>query len=283
MSSPVLELANATVVKGEYPVLDGLTLSIQSDEHTAILGPNGAGKSELVRLLTLEDRPLATPGDTPAIRVFGEESWDIFELRAQLGIVSSDLHHRFVFGNNEGRVVAEAAVLSGFFATQGILRYGVVTPDMRTKAAEALGRMGVAHLMNRRLDEMSSGEARRVLLARAMVTSPKVLILDEPTTGLDLVARHTFMERVRNVARAGTTIILITHHIEEIVPEIGRVVLLRRGKILVDGPKAQVLRDEHMSALFDAPIAVEADAAGYYYARPAADAEASALRRPSGT
>ena len=267
MSRPVLQLHNATVVKGGHPVLDGLTLTIESDEHTAILGPNGAGKSELVRLLTLEDRPLATPGDTPAIRVFGDESWDIFELRAQLGIVSSDLHHRFVFGNNEGRVVAEAAVLSGFFATQGILRYGVVTPDMRARAAEALAQMGVAHLTSRRLDEMSSGEARRVLLARAMVTSPKVLILDEPTTGLDLVARHGFMERVRNVARAGTTIILITHHIEEIVPEIGRVVLLRDGKILKNGPKGAVLTDPNLSALFNAPITVES-ADGYYYARP---------------
>ncbi|MSO30238.1 MAG: ATP-binding cassette domain-containing protein [Acidobacteria bacterium] len=267
MSQPVLQLHNATVVKGEHAVLDGLTLTIQSDEHTAILGPNGAGKSEFVRLLTLEDRPLAMPGDTPPIRVFGDDSWDIFELRAQLGIVSSDLHHRFVFGNNEGRVVAEAAVLSGFFATQGILRYGVVTPDMRTQAAEQLDRMGVAHLTSRRLDEMSSGEARRVLLARAMVTSPKVLILDEPTTGLDLVARHAFMERVRNVASAGTTIILITHHIEEIVPEIGRVVLLRKGKILADGPKASVLADHHLSALFDSPIAVDS-ADGYYYARP---------------
>lgn len=269
MSRPVLQLNNATVVKGEHAVLDGLTLTIQSDEHTAILGPNGAGKSELVRLLTLEDRPLALPDGTSPIRVFGDDSWDIFELRAQLGIVSSDLHHRFVFGNNEGRVVAEAAVLSGFFATQGILRYGVVTPEMRKLATEALERMGVAHLKSRRLDEMSSGEARRVLLARAMVTSPKVLILDEPTTGLDLVARHAFMERVRNVARAGTTIILITHHIEEIVPEIERVVLLRDGRILTDGAKDAVLTDANLSALFNAPIAVDS-AEGYYYARPSA-------------
>jgi iron complex transport system ATP-binding protein len=268
VGQPVLQLSNATVVKGEHAVLDDLTLTIQSDEHTAILGPNGAGKSELVRLLTLEDRPLARPGDAPPIRVFGNESWDIFELRAQLGIVSSDLHHRFVFGNNEGRVVAEAAVLSGFFATQGILRYGVVSAEMRRRASEALEQMGVAHLSSRRLDEMSSGEARRVLLARAMVTAPKVLILDEPTTGLDLVARHAFMERVRQVARGGTTIILITHHIEEIVPEIQRVVLLRDGRILVDGEKASVLVDRHLSALFKAPIAVDY-ADGYYYARPA--------------
>ena len=269
MSRPVLQLHNATVVKGGHPVLDGLTLTIESDEHTAILGPNGAGKSELVRLLTLEDRPLATPGDTPAIRVFGDESWDIFELRAQLGIVSSDLHHRFVFGNNEGRVRAENAVLSGFFATQGILRYGVVTEEMRRRAADALARMGVSHLARRWIDELSSGEARRVLLARALVSAPRALVLDEPTTGLDLIARHGFMERVRQIARGGTTLILITHHIEDIVPEIGRVILLRDGRIVADGPKRSVLTAEQLGGLFDAPIAIDEED-GYYYARPGA-------------
>ena len=268
MSLPsVLELYNATVVKGERPVLDGLNLTIRADEHTAILGPNGAGKSAFVRLLTHEDRPLATSDGTPPIRVFGQDNWDVFELRSLLGIVSSDLHHRFVFGNNEGRVMADAAVLSGFFATQGILRYGVVTPEMRQRASVALERMGVAHLARRRLHEMSSGEARRVLLARALVTSPRVLVLDEPTTGLDLVARHAFMERVRQIAREGTTLILITHHIEEIVPEISRVILLRDGRILTSGPKQSVLTNEHLSALFEARVAVDS-ADGYYYARP---------------
>lgn len=267
MADPVLELSNATVVKDERAVLDGLSLTIQADEHTAILGPNGAGKSALVRLLTHEDRPLARAGRASPVRVFGSDNWDVFDLRSQLGIVSSDLHHRFVFGNNEGRVTADAAVLSAFFATQGILRYGHVTADMRTRAAEALERMGVAHLGRRRLDEMSSGEARRILLARALVTSPRALILDEPTTGLDLVARHAFMERVRQIAREGTTLILITHHIEEIVPEIERIILLRGGRILASGPKRSVLTDENLTALFDAPVVVEEEE-GYFYARP---------------
>ena len=268
MTQPVLELCGATVVKSDRAVLDGLTLTIHADEHTAILGPNGAGKSALVRLLTHEDRPLAHDDGASPVRVFGSDSWDVFELRTQLGIISSDLHHRFVFGNNEGRVTAEAAVLSGFFATQGILRYGVVTAEMRRRAAEALTRMGVSHLARRRLDEMSSGEARRVLLARALVTAPRALVLDEPTTGLDLVARHAFMERVRQVARDGTTLILITHHVEEIVPEIQRVILLRGGRVMEAGPKAAVLIDDRLSALFDSPVVVEEDA-GYYYARPA--------------
>ena len=267
MADPVLQLSNATVIKDDRPVLDALTLTIEAGEHTAIVGPNGAGKSALVRLLTHEDRPLAAAGETPPVRVFGSDNWDVFELRSQLGIVSADLHHRFIFGNNEGRVTADAAVLSGFFATQGILRYGVVTADMRRRAAEALDRMGVAHLSRRRLDEMSSGEARRVLLARALVTSPRALVLDEPTTGLDLIARHAFLERVRQIAREGTTLILITHHIEEIVPEIARVILLRGGRVLAAGPKQVVLTARHLSGLFDAPVALDENE-GYYYARP---------------
>jgi iron complex transport system ATP-binding protein len=268
LAAPVLELANATVVKDGRPILDGLTLTIAADEHTAILGPNGAGKSALVRLLTHEDRPLAPEEGPPPVRVFGSDHWDVFELRSQLGIVSSDLHHRFVFGNNEGRVMADAAVLSGFFATQGILRYGAVSADMRRRAAEALERMGVSHLARRRLDEMSSGEARRVLLARALVTAPRALVLDEPTTGLDLVARHAFMERVRQIAREGTTLILITHHIEEIVPEIHRVILLRDGRVAAEGDKRSILTAARLSGLFDAPVAID-EADDYYYARPA--------------
>ncbi len=268
-TDPVLELTNATVIREDRPVLDCLTLAIQQGEHTAIVGPNGAGKSSLVRLLTHEDRALA-PDDRDApspVRVFGSDNWDVFDLRSQLGLVSSDLHHRFVFGNNEGRVRAENAVLSGFFATQGILRYGVVTDEMRQRAADALARMGVSHLARRWIDELSSGEARRVLLARALVSAPRALILDEPTTGLDLIARHTFMERVRQIAREGTTLILITHHTEEIVPEVERVLLLSGGRIITAGPKRAVLTSEHLSTLFDAPVTVDEDD-GYYYARP---------------
>jgi iron complex transport system ATP-binding protein len=267
VTEPVLELIDATVVKDDRRILDGLTLTIGVGEHTAIVGPNGAGKSFLLRLLTHEDRALLPADGVPPVRVFGSNSWDVFELRSQLGIVSADLHQRFVVGNSEGRISGEAAVLSAFLASDGILRYGVVTDDMRRRAAEALARMGVAHLARRWLDEVSSGEARRVLLARALVTSPRALVLDEPTTGLDLVARHDFMERIRQIAREGTTVILITHHIDEIIPEIERVVLLREGRLAAAGPKRSVLTAERLSALFNAPIALEEND-GYYYARP---------------
>jgi iron complex transport system ATP-binding protein len=267
---PVLELDEASVMKGDSLVLDRLSLTIHAGEHTAILGPNGAGKSMLLRLLTHDERALET-NNKPAVKVFGDDSWNVFELRPQLGIVSSDMHQRFVAGNSEGRITAEAAVVSGFLASQGILRYGSITAEMRKQAAGALARMGASHLAKRRMDEISSGEARRVLLARALVTSPRVLVLDEPTTGLDVVARHSFMERVRQIARpstGGATLILITHHVEEIIPEIGRVIFIAKGRIAGDGLKSEMLTDARVSDVFSGPVMVE-ESGGYYFARGA--------------
>lgn len=265
--APILELNAATVVKDDRPVLKDLTLAIREGEHTAILGPNGAGKSLLVGLLTHAERPLARDDGPPPVRVFGKDDWDVFDLRHLLGIVSTHLHVRFVAGNTEGRIRADAAVLSAFLASYGILRYGTVTAEMHAKTAAALEAVGAAHLASRWLDELSSGEARRVMLARVLVTDPRALVLDEPTSGLDLAARHAFMERVRAIARAGTTIILVTHHLEEIIPEIGRVVLLRAGRIAGDGPTAEMLTPARLSDLFETRVAVDR-ADGYHYARP---------------
>ena len=267
-SRPLLELNEATVVIGDRPVIDRMTLTIREGEHTAILGPNGAGKSVLLRLLTHQERPLAREGGPAPVRVLGEDVWNITELQSQLGIVSADLHQRFVSGNSEGLITGEAAVLSGFLVSYGVLRYGTVTDDMRRRTMAALALMGVPHLARRRLNEMSSGEARRVMLARALVTSPRALVLDEPTTGLDVVARHSFMERVREIARGGTTLVLITHHVEEIVPEIARVVLLRHGRVVEDGAKTAILTAERLSSAFEGPLQVDS-ADGYYYIRPA--------------
>src|SRR5436190_15593138 len=159
-----------------------MSLTIHEGEHTVILGPNGAGKSVLLRLLTHQERPLARPEGPTPVRVLGQDVWNVSELQASMGIVSADLHQRFVNGNSEGLITAEAAVVSGFLVSYGILRYGVVTETMRAQAAAALAVMGVPHLARRRLNEMSSGAARRVMLARALVTGPRAPILDAPTT-----------------------------------------------------------------------------------------------------
>jgi iron complex transport system ATP-binding protein len=262
VSAPLLELRDATVIKDGRPVLDRLSLSIHEGEHTAILGPNGAGKSVFVGLLTHHERAVPHDDGTPAVRVLGETRWDVSSLRRQLGIVSHALHQRFVGGNSEGYMTARTAVVSAFLASYGILRYGAITDDMQARTDEALARVGAAHLAERHLHEMSGGEARRVMLARVIVTEPRVLVLDEPTSGLDLAARHEFMELVRNVARTGTTLLL--------VPEIGRVLLLKDGRILQDGPTRDILAPGPLSALFDVPVAVDR-VGDYLYARPAAE------------
>jgi iron complex transport system ATP-binding protein len=260
---PVLELTDATVIKDGAAVLDAVSLTIRSGEHTAIVGPNGAGKSTLVNLLTHEDRPLARGEGAPPIRLFGSDRWNVFDLRSRFGIVSADLHQRFVNGNSAGRITARDAVLSRFFTGHGFIFGADVTPVMRDAAEAVLGRMGVAHLAETSIDRMSTGEARRVLIARALVTSPEALLLDEPTTGLDLVVRYQFLESIREIARQGTTLILVTHRVEEIIPEIESVVLLQRGRVVAAGPKAATLTGAHLTAVFGAPISLT-EKGGYY-------------------
>jgi iron complex transport system ATP-binding protein len=255
-------------VLGGRRVLDGLTLTIGSGEHTAILGPNGSGKSTLMKLLTLQLYPFAAANGTPPLRILGRERWDVLELRSQLGIVSADLHDRFVHGNANGVITGREAVLSGFFASQGVFSHQHATESMRRSALAALTDVGAAHLADATLDTMSTGEARRILIARALVHEPGALVLDEPTRGLDVAAQHDFMERIRGLARRGTTIVLVTHHVEEVIPEIDRIILLSRGRVARDGPKADVLTSRALSEVFGAPLLVE-QAEGYYHVRAA--------------
>ena len=266
----LLELNDASVVLGGARILDRLTLSIPVGEHTAILGANGAGKSTLIKLLTLQLYPAVEDperdGAASPIRIFGQDRWNVFELRSRLGIVSADLHDRFVHGNSNGVVTGLDAVVSGFFSTHGLFGHQQVTAAMRREAMTALERVDAGRLARATLDTMSTGEARRVLIARALVHHPAALVLDEPTRGLDLVSRHHFMERVRAVAREGTTSLLVTHHVDEIIPEIARVILLRRGAIARDGAKADVLTGEHLSHAFDAPLIAE-QSGGYFHVR----------------
>jgi iron complex transport system ATP-binding protein len=253
------------VIKGGVRVLDDLNLTIHEREHTAILGPNGSGKTTLLNLLTQEDRPVAVIDAEPAVRVFGQSRWHVFDLRSQLGIVSATLHQRFVAGHSAGRITGEDAVVSGFFATQGFLVNLDVTAAMREQALDALARVEAGHLSRKTLDEMSTGEARRVLIARALVRRPRALLLDEPTTGLDVVARHRFLETVRRLAHEDTTVVMITHHVEEIIPETTQVVLLDRGRVAASGSPEQMLTRERMSTLFGATVRIER-VNGYYTA-----------------
>jgi len=253
---PLISLRHATVLRGERPVLHDLAFDVRPGEHVAILGPNGSGKSSFIRLVTRQDYPLAGPDGAAPLLLFGQARWDVFELRSRLGIVSADLHQTFTSGQGFGRCLGLEAVLTGFFASFALFRHQQVTEAMRERARAALELVEAGHLAGQRVDAMSTGEARRVLIARALAPDPGALLLDEPTTGLDLGARHRFLDTLARLAGMGKTLILVTHHVEEIIPAIDRVILLKEGRVFLDGPKAEVLRSEHVGRLFDLPVQV---------------------------
>ena len=247
---PLLELKNICVMRGQTCALDDFSLRIGSQEHVAILGPNGCGKSTLIKTITRECYPVAdsTRPDS-SMTILGEESWDVFRLRALLGIVSNDLM-AFCTGEASGRDV----VLSGFFSSNAIWSNHAVDPAKVSSADRALEQLGISYLAERPLTEMSSGEARRVLIARALVHNPRALLFDEPCNSLDLAAQHTVRQAMRALANSGLGIILVTHELPDIVPEIQRVVLMNRGHIVADGPKEEILRVDRLSDLFGVKV-----------------------------
>jgi iron complex transport system ATP-binding protein len=250
----LLTLLNATVIRNGRRALDGVSLEVHEGQHTAILGPNGSGKSSLIRLLTQQDYPLVHEDGTPSVRICGQDRWNVFELRSRLGIVAADLDRSFSGGFAPDGL---EAVLSGFFSSHGVFSHHQVTEEMREQARRALELVQAHPLAGRPLDQLSTGEVRRILIARALVHNPVALMLDEPTAGLDLVARYRFLQTLQGLAGHGKTIIMVTHRLEEIIPEIQHVVLLRDGRVLCDGSKHDTLTAPNLSALFQAPVQVQ--------------------------
>jgi iron complex transport system ATP-binding protein len=245
---PLIEFKDVTVFRGEKTALDGITLSIQTGEHVAILGPNGCGKSTLIKTITRECYPRYS-GNGAGLRIFGQECWNVFDLRALLGIVSNDLMQSCARD-----ISGREAILSGFFSSIGIWPNHHVTPAMEAKTDAILSLLEISHLADRDVNEMSSGEARRILIGRALAHDPKALVLDEPTASLDLHAMHELRAILRKLAQAGTSIIVVTHHLPDIIPEIGRVILIKKGRVLRDGAKQDVLTSELLSELFETPV-----------------------------
>ena len=245
--APLLELENVTVVRGERAALSEVSLRIEAGEHVCILGPNGCGKSTLIKTITRECYPLAR--EDAAMRILGRERWDIFELRTHLGIVSPDLLASCTT-DSTGRDV----VLSGFFSSTRIFPHHHPDSEHLERAEAALARIGIAHLADRPLLQMSSGEAKRTLIARALVHEPHTLLLDEPSNALDIAAQFHLRETMRDLARSGLAILLVTHHVGEIIPEIDRVILLRSGRIVADGGKEKVLNEERLRELFGVEV-----------------------------
>jgi len=251
--APYLELRQVEAWLGPRPVFTNLSLDLHLGEHTVVLGPNGSGKSSLIKLLSRELYPVVKPESW--LRIFGDTTVNLWALRGRIGLVSVDLQAGYV-----GSVPAEQVVLSGFFGSVGIGRSQVANAAQRQRVAELMEELGLTALRGRPFNQLSDGQRRRLLLARALVHNPEVLVLDEPTNGLDLRARHQLLEILRRLAQAGTTLLLVTHQIEAIIPEVSRCVLLQNGAVVGDGPANVLLRNQPLSELFGTSLRViEAD------------------------
>ena len=256
-----LELRAVEAWLGPRPVFTKLSLKLQLGEHTVLLGPNGSGKSSLLKLLSRELYPVVKPGSL--LRIFGSETVNLWELRRRIGLVSADLQSAY-----GGGVIAADVVLSGFFGSVGIGRSQQPTAAMQERVEALMDQLGLAALARRPYAQLSDGQRRRLLLARALVHDPELLVLDEPTNGLDLQAKHQLLAILRELAGSGTTLLLATHQIEAIVPEISRAVLLSQGQVVGDGPTAELLQDGLLSSLFGTPLQV-LTANGYRQVLPA--------------
>ena len=243
----LLDLQNISVMRGQKVALDGINLRIGLNEHVAVLGPNGCGKSTLIKTITRECYPVANHGSS--ITILGERRWNVFELRSLLGVVSNDL-----MSSCTSEATGLDVVLSGFFSSTRIFPNHTIDPKYRELAEAALLQLGVAHLGERAVEEMSSGEAKRVLIARALVHKPRALLFDEPSNSLDISAQRSLRETMQALANSGIGIILVTHELPDIVPEIERVVLMAIGRIVADGRKEEVLQAETLSRLFGVKV-----------------------------
>ena len=257
MPDPALiDFQNIRVMRGEKFALDDFSLRIGSNEHVAVLGPNGCGKSTLIKTITRECYPVAR--ENSGITILGHERWNVFELRLLLGIVSNDL-----MASCTGDATGRDIVLSGFFSSTRVFRNHQVQPEHLRLAEAALGRLEALHLAERPVAEMSSGEARRILIARALVHDPLALVFDEPTNSLDVHMQHKLRETMRGLAQSKVGIVLVTHQAADIIPEIERVVLMREGRVVADGHKEEVLEADRLSWLFGFRVEVSRRD-GYY-------------------
>jgi iron complex transport system ATP-binding protein len=248
----LLKLTDCVVVRDGRPILAVEDLTLRTGESVALLGPNGAGKSTLVRLLTRDVRPLAHEDGSPAVELLGRERWDLASARRIMGIVSDALQEDY-----DVAVTVRDAVTSGFFGSIGLYRHHVITPEMVARTDELLELLAITRLADRTMDTLSTGEARRALIARSLVHDPAVLVLDEPTDGLDPNAQWHVLHAMSDVARAGHAVVLVTHHVSDILPEVTRVVMLKGGRVVGDGPKTELLTGEALSRLFDVPAVIE--------------------------
>ena len=256
----IIDFQNITVFQGRNKVLEDFSLTIDESQSTVILGPNGSGKTTLLKLL---NRELYIVEDkVGSLKIFEKDRWNVDELRSNLGVVSQ--HLQYGYSNS---AIGLYVVLSGFYSSDGIWQHQEFDDRKLDRAKEVMDLLAISNLKDREFSTMSTGEQRKFLLARSLVNDPAVLVFDEPTSGLDMSTCFQYLEIIRELISMGKKVILVTHHIHEIPPEVTRVILLKEGRVIEDGDKDQILTNTNLTNLFDWPIKVIKEN-GYYQAIP---------------
>lgn len=246
---PLIELHDAVVRRKGKEILNVGDFILQQGESIALIGPNGAGKSTFIHLITREVFPLHR--DEPPVLFKGKSLVTLEEVKQCLGIVSSTMQDQITV-----HLPALDVVYGGLFGVLGVPRRHNMTETGKEKALRALEFLGMREYADHDIMTMSSGQARRVLIARALVHDPEVLVFDEPTTALDPEGMYFVRKAMRDLVAAGKSIILVTHYPEDIIPEIKRVVMIKDGKLYGDKPKEEALTTECVSGLFGVPLKI---------------------------
>ena len=250
MSVAAASLNDVTVRRSGTDILDSVSLEIAEGERWAVLGPNGAGKSTVLRLLSARMHPTSGTVD-----IIGERLGrvDIFELRPLIGLASQELADTIPVDET-----AENVVVTAGYGVVGRWREEYDEVDL-DRARTLLSAFGVGDLAARLFGTLSTGERKRVLAARALMTDPELLLLDEPAAGLDLGGREALVRTLGRLAKDPMTpvTVLVTHHVEEIPPGYTHVALLREGSLVAAGPIAETLTSQNLTLTFGLPLIVE--------------------------
>lgn len=265
--SSVVDLAGVDLVRGGTKLLDNVSWSVDEGERWVVIGPNGAGKTTLLQVLAAQLHP--TAGVVGLLdEVLG--AVDVFELRPRIGVSSAAIQERIPRGER-----VDDVVMSASYAVMGRWREEYDPVDAE-RATELLQQLRVEHLRDRTFGTLSEGERKRVQIARALMTDPELLLLDEPAAGLDLTGREALVSTLSAICldEDAPATVLVTHHIEEIPEGITHALLLREGRVVAAGPIGETLTDQNLSATFDLPLRVSQDE-GRWMARAARVGEAA--------
>lgn len=255
----IIDFKNIYVSYDVRPVLENINLTIKEGEHWAILGANGSGKSTLIKLISNDLYPNTKFAFNK--KIFEKQIWSIFDLKRNLGIITNDLHNYFEKHGNF--LTAYEVILSGNYSSIGVFKHQDFTQSQHKKALEVLDFLEITEIKDKKVHQMSTGQLRRCIIGRALIHDPRAFILDEPTVGLDIKAQNSFLQIIRKLSTKAS-IILVTHHIEEIIPEISHIALMHKKTIFLKGLKEEILNSENLSEVFDSKISLAHENNRYY-------------------